>query len=98
MLTFDYEGGGGVQGHDYVIMSFCEKVVLKKNLAKNYRAPRNFSFQNFDCCTGANVTYGLYLLNPLFEGKNYFSWRFFEKILPFSMVSIQEQFVIKSKL
>ena len=47
MLTFDYEGGGGVQGHDYVIMSLCEKVV-KKTLQKNF-ALRAFSpFQNFD--------------------------------------------------
>ena len=36
MLIFDYEGGGGVKGHDYVIMSFCEKVV-KKILQKNLR-------------------------------------------------------------
>ena len=49
MLTFDYEGGGGVQGHDYVIMSFCEKVV-RKNLAKKFCATRIFSFQNFDYC------------------------------------------------
>jgi hypothetical protein len=28
LLTFDYEGGGGVKGHDYVIMSFFEKGVF----------------------------------------------------------------------
>ena len=60
MLTFDYEGGGGVQGHDYVIMSFCEKDVLKKILAKIF-ALRTFSpFLNFDYRTGVIMTHSLH--------------------------------------
>ena len=98
MLTFDYEGGRGGIGswlRNHVILW---KSGLKKNLAKKFRAPRIFSFKDFDYRTGTIITHGLYLLNPLFEGKNHFSRRFFEKILPFIMVSIQERFVIKSKL
>ena len=54
MLTFDYEGGGGVQGHDYVIMSFFEKgvwkkiVSFKKILAKKILRSAHFYLQNFD--------------------------------------------------
>ena len=45
------------------------------------------------------ITCGLYILNPLFEGqKHFFSRRFFRKILPLCMVSIQERFLIKSGL
>jgi hypothetical protein len=53
---------------------------FKKNLANKFRAPRISSFKDFDYRTGTIITHGLYLLNPLFEGKNHFSRRFFEKI------------------
>ena len=35
---------------------------------------------------------------PLFESQKVFSRRFFQKILPLCMVSIQERFLIKSGL
>ena len=75
-----------------------KKWFKKKISQKNY-ALRAFSpFQNFDYPSDTIITHGLYLLNPLFEGQNHFSRRFFEKIVPYSMVSIQERFVIKSKV
>ena len=56
MLTFDYEGRGGVQGHDYVIMSFFEKgfffgkkmFLLKKSWQKKILRSAHFYLQNFD--------------------------------------------------
>ena len=47
-------------------------------------------------CTRAIKTRGLYILNPLFEGQKRFSRRFFRKILPLCMVSIQERVMMAS--
>ena len=44
------------------------------------------------------ITHGLYFFNPFFEGKNDFFKEVFCKILAFCMVSIQEGFLIKSRL
>ena len=48
----------------------------------------------FSYCTHAIVIHSLYILNLLFEGQK----RFFQKILPLCIVSIQERFEIKSGL
>ena len=42
MLTFSDEGGGGVQGHAHVIMSFCEKGLFQQ---KKFHAPLILTFR-----------------------------------------------------
>ena len=49
-------------------------------------------------CMRANTTCCLYSFYPIFEGKNVYLRSLFHKILTLCMVSIQEQFKIKSGL
>ena len=48
--------------------------------------------------TRAIITQGLYISNPLFEGQKRLFKGLFLRILVLHMVSIQEQFLIKSRL
>ena len=48
--------------------------------------------------TGTIIIFGLYISYPILEGQNRFLRSFFCKFSPLCMVSIQEWFIIKSRL
>ena len=52
--------------------------------------------KNLHYCTRTIRTQGFYILNPLFECQKCSFKEVFQKILPLCMVSIQDQFVIKT--
>ena len=85
-------GGIGSWLRNHVILW---KSCFKKISCKNFRAPRIFPFLEFWLPYGWNYAPQFAFLNQLFESKNDFSRWFFENIM---MASIQERFVIKSKL